>query len=276
MFKHVLATGLAVTLAAGGMTTLAASSAQAAPTNYNISMVFSDGGSAPFTVAGSFSFDPAECGTDPCPTAFSNVNITVPAIPDYGFDPITYTDADVCPEPAGSRNCRSRPESGSLGLSLAALSGSSRVFNAISIRFTPDLKSASPAVNLSESGIYVEGDPLRPESADLTKVIPPIPPAPPIVPQVPKAGSVTIPNKLPRKGLRKIASKKPKTNAAQRVTVRVRCSALRGDLRTCKLVRTNNGQFLRTFGRPVQAKIVWSAPAVPGFTAYREVKKYRS
>lgn len=100
------------------------------------------------------------------------------------------------------------------------------------------------------------------------------------VAQVPTKGSVKVPKSVPRKGLRKVASLNPRTNAGQRIKTQARCTLLRGDRKGCAIMRVttgaNPGTYLKTYGNRVKVKLTWSAPATGDYRAYKKVKVYRT
>lgn len=252
----------------------ASAPASAAVSSYEVTigMLESDGTSS-FTVSGTFSFDPAMCGASPCPEAYSGISISVPERPSAFLPAITYTDADICPT-AGPSICNGAAVSDGSALSLGNVDG---VYQALVIGFSPGLAASAPNLDLGTTSAYSEiGGDATAVSGTLTNTTPQPDPEPQPQAQVPNAGSVKVPAKLARRGAKKIASASPVTNAGQPVRIRVTCKATRGDLRVCSKIKKNQGTFVRTYGTAARVRIVWSAPAVEGFTAYRQVKTYRT
>lgn len=143
----------------------------------------------------------------------------------------------------------------------------------VQVRFTPTAVG-DRAANLhfvfsAQNGVL---NPASPQDVALTGTATP---APPVVPQGPVAGCVKTPAKLPESGTRRLTTSGCETNSG--APVKVSASArMRGDIRIYKLIRRANGAtFIKTFGVPAKLRITWSAPASPGFSAYKKVKTYR-
>lgn len=274
--RKTLAATCAVGLAMVGAVSVSAP-ASAVPANYSVSIVMLEGdNTTEFTVTGTFTFDPELCGSEPCVDAYSDISISVPARPYSSMPAITYTKADICPTEVGP-NCNGQPQSGASMLSLATdqTVGQIGYYQALTIGFSPSLSTATPGINLGATTAYSETGEATAVSGTVTNVTPQPEPEP-VVAQVPTAGSVFVPTKLARQGSKKIASANPVTNAAQKVRVKVSCKvSTRGDLRVCSKVKTKKGTFVRTYGVPAKVRITWSAPAVEGFTAYRQVQSYK-
>lgn len=265
--KGVVALACSVMLAAGAVIGIGGT-ASAAVANYNISLEMLEGaGPTTFTITGSFSFDPAACGSSPCPEAYSNISISVPARPSALLPAITYDDADICPT-AGMSNCGGKLDSDASTLSL---SNTDLDAQSLWIVFTPNLTQSNPGIDLANTEAYSETGGSTTLSATLANTSP----TPTPVAQVPTSGSVTVPSKLRLRGTKKIASAQPVTNAGQRVRISVACRATRGDVRVCAKITNSKGTYVRTYGRHAKVTITWRAPEVAGFTAYRKSKSYR-
>lgn len=272
-FKRTLA-GLCVAGLAMTGAVAASAPASAAVSSYDVTIgMLEDDGTTAFTVSGSFSFDPAMCGASPCPEAYSGISISVPERPFAFLPAITYTEVDICPS-AGPSVCNGAPVSEGSALSLGNVDGP---YQALVIGFSPGLTASEPGLDLANTSAYAETGDSTAVSGTLTNTTPQPDPQPDPQPQaqVPNAGSVTVPAKLARRGAKKIASASPVTNAGQPVQIRVTCKATRGDLRVCSKIKKKKGTFVRTYGTAARVRIVWSAPAVEGFTAYRQAKAYR-
>jgi hypothetical protein len=102
----------------------------------------------------------------------------------------------------------------------------------------------------------------------------PVGPAP--AAQVPLNDCVVTSGKMPVKGQKTVTRPGCVTNAGKTVKTAVSCrSAKRGDVKYCSIIRKRNGKVVvKTYGRNVSVKVVWSAPAVSGYSAYRQVKKF--
>lgn len=86
---------------------------------------------------------------------------------------------------------------------------------------------------------------------------------------------VLVPRSIPAEGKKKIMKRGCKTNADERVRVRV-TGHLRGDLRLFEVRRNKRGTFLITNGFPLRLRIVWSAPGIGDYAAYSKVERYRT
>jgi hypothetical protein len=136
--------------------------------------------------------------------------------------------------------------------------------------------------------------PSGPSNAVTPRAATPVP-----VVQTPAGGCVTAGSKLsiPRAGSKSLMRPGCKTNAQQRVGVKVRSATPRGDVRYYKLFCAKNGQQsktrsagygggyrvcktgtmkIRTYGTPLRLKISWFAPATSTFGSYKVEKSYRS
>ncbi|MEI6621322.1 MAG: fibronectin type III domain-containing protein [Actinomycetes bacterium] len=101
-------------------------------------------------------------------------------------------------------------------------------------------------------------------------------PTGPGVAQVPLNGCVVSSGKMPTKGTKVVTRANCVTNAANRVATKVTCRGYtRGDIRYCSVIRKANGTVkVKTYGYRIHVKVVWSAPAVTGYNAYRQVKNF--
>ncbi len=108
---------------------------------------------------------------------------------------------------------------------------------------------------------------------------------------------VTAPTSIPRRGTKKLMRPGCVTNAGQRVGVKVRSVAPRGDMRSYRLfcvkksgkkttttkagfggfrVCKNGRTKIRTYGVPLELRIVWKAKATTGSTAFTQEQTYKT
>jgi len=101
-------------------------------------------------------------------------------------------------------------------------------------------------------------------------------PAPTPVAQLPVNGCVTAPKKLPTRGTRRLLKAGCITNSGTPVSLSV-TGKLRGDVRIFRVfVRANGSTYIKTYGQRARIRIAWSAPATTGYSAYSQVKTYRT
>ncbi|MEI8082286.1 MAG: fibronectin type III domain-containing protein, partial [Actinomycetes bacterium] len=133
----------------------------------------------------------------------------------------------------------------------------------------PELANGTPY----EFGVFARS---TDGTTSLTGITTATPVGPPPVAQVPLNGCVVASGKMPRKGTKVLTKANCVTNAANRVATKVTCrGSYRGDVRYCSVIRKANGTVkVKTYGYRVAVKVVWSAPAVTGYNAYRQVKNF--
>lgn len=92
---------------------------------------------------------------------------------------------------------------------------------------------------------------------------------------------LNLPKSVKDSGATTLLKAPVRTNAGQIARVSVRCtssgnSQAAGELRLCTVTRKAGAVTVRTFGNPVKIRVVITADAVPGYTAYRAVKRYQT
>ncbi len=106
-------------------------------------------------------------------------------------------------------------------------------------------------------------------------------PPTPATPATPTAQCARFPKSIAPSGDTVVISKICRTSSGQRVRVTAACRlgrmTVRGDLRTCKIVKGQQGKrSLRTFGStPLRVTLTFSAPATTGYSAFRKSRSYR-
>lgn len=94
--------------------------------------------------------------------------------------------------------------------------------------------------------------------------------------QAPTNNCVVVPKRLPRKGTRVLMKPNCKTNAKQRVKVKVTAKLRnRGEVTLFRVYKVKSGKNkgqtrIRTYGFKLKAKIAWSAPATTAFKPYKK------
>ncbi|MFA7265768.1 MAG: IPT/TIG domain-containing protein [Candidatus Nanopelagicales bacterium] len=154
---------LASALTMTGLGLAVAAPAQAAPITYTFGGTFTFS-SEPYTVTGTFDFDPVLCPSDPCPTAYSNVSL------ENSFGPTTFDDSTVCDTPNGGCSALSSPAmpQTSTSTTLALVNGFG-----LSIGFESPLGGGvPPVVDLAGSGLWAEATFLPWDTATLTSAPP--------------------------------------------------------------------------------------------------------
>lgn len=91
----------------------------------------------------------------------------------------------------------------------------------------------------------------------------------------PVGNCVIKPRSLPSAGTRKIMKRSCVATSGKAIKVSVRGKASRGDLRLFRVIRTKQGTFIRTYGRPAILKITWKASATADYKAYKSSANYR-
>lgn len=96
--------------------------------------------------------------------------------------------------------------------------------------------------------------------------------------QRPLNNCVVVPKRIPASGTTRLLKPHCKTNAGQKVRVAVSGSLdNRGDVRTYKVIRKKNGKTLiRTYGEPLNLKVVWRASATSTYKKFQKTHRYNT
>jgi hypothetical protein len=93
--------------------------------------------------------------------------------------------------------------------------------------------------------------------------------------QVPKKRCHIPPKKIRRSGKTVLMRKPCRTNAGQKVTVKVTSKPRVKKSGAYKVLRRKKAVKLRTFGKAFKVRVTWKARSKPGYSAYTLVKPYR-
>ncbi|MCU0296830.1 MAG: glycoside hydrolase, partial [Candidatus Nanopelagicales bacterium] len=112
-------------------------------------------------------------------------------------------------------------------------------------------------------------------AADVTRSLTVVAATPPVGPRQQSLGCAkTPPGKLKRRGTTVVLPKNCRTDAGQRVTVKV--SGKRKDLRNVKVIKKAGKTSIRTFGTRVKLKLTYRAAGTSTVDPFVQVRRYRT